>query len=220
LRVQAAEAKLAERHTWAFGQVVRCFVEACGLGWSEAHERLVGGVLRSFAEARIENGRLRAEFPEPETQAARRALDGVLGRDRAALGDNELPSAEEIERAVEAEAQQIADAALLVEPVRMENTAPVSAAGRGAETDHAASASQDNPAEPEHSDALSFDQLPEEWQRKYRLHPSLGVREYLAAVKREQREEQERQAMPTRRERHPSFSHPGYARPGDGTRSL
>jgi hypothetical protein len=34
---------------------------------------------------------------------------------------------------------------------------------------------------------MSFDELPDEWRRRYELNPSLGVREYALAVKREER---------------------------------
>jgi hypothetical protein len=55
---------------------------------------------------------------------------------------------------------------------------------------------------------MSFDELPDEWRRRYELNPSLGVREYALAVKREERQEAEGGRRLPRRGPRPSFRHP------------
>jgi hypothetical protein len=55
---------------------------------------------------------------------------------------------------------------------------------------------------------MSFDELPDDWRRRYELNPSLGVREYALAVKREERQEAEGGRRLPRRSPRPSFRHP------------
>jgi hypothetical protein len=55
---------------------------------------------------------------------------------------------------------------------------------------------------------MSFDELPDEWRRRYELNPSLGLREYAVAVKREERQEAEQGGRLPRRSPRPSFRHP------------
>src|SRR5262249_41874438 len=63
-------------------------------------------------------------------------------------------------------------------------------------------------AEVVEAEAVSFDELPDEWRRRYELNPSLGVREYALAVKREERQEAEHGVRLPRRSPRPSFRHP------------
>jgi hypothetical protein len=56
---------------------------------------------------------------------------------------------------------------------------------------------------------MSFDELPPEWQVRYGTTPTLGLREYQLAVKREQRQQAEHGGRLPRRSPRPSFRHPG-----------
>jgi hypothetical protein len=56
---------------------------------------------------------------------------------------------------------------------------------------------------------LTFHELPPEWQQRYGLNPSLGLREYALAVKRDERQQAEHGGRLPRRSPRPSFRHPG-----------
>jgi hypothetical protein len=62
--------------------------------------------------------------------------------------------------------------------------------------------------------ALSFDQLPPEWQHRYALNRGLGVHEYTLAAKREERQQAEHGGRPPRRSPPPSFRHPALESAG------
>jgi hypothetical protein len=101
--------------------------------------------------------------------------------------------------------------------VRSELRAELEAERRELPEEESATEVESNPpedAETVTEPAMTFDELPPEWQQKYMLARSLGVREYLLATRRGERERAEGGGGLPRRAPRPSFRHPALEHVG------
>ena len=196
-RLAADEARLASGQIDTLEAAAKVFMIGClGVRWSETMRDAFWATVGAIGQAEpIEGDRVRVESP-PELDAARAEIEHTWRR-----------TAREDVLAEQAQEREAAASAAIM---------PASAIpGGGGAADFGAAASdpEDPPPDPnpppEQPDGLSFDQLPEEWRRKFALRPSLGVREFLGAQRREESARRTpRPSGPSRRDRF-SFRHPG-----------
>ena len=210
LRLQAEGQTISDNQIRLLGVLGRTFVSACGFGWGPEQEALFWACLRALNEAeRLDARTVRILRPEPESAEARRAI-GLLPAHDDPKPVAAPTTAAEIEAEVAAEVADLLGVepeTLAPEPVEPDPQgflAPRSGAGApGVEGAVAVSPVGDLPA---------FDELPADWQRRYRLRPDLGRSEYVNHLRRERRAEQERSdGVLTRAGRQPSFRHPGLS---------
>ena len=209
LRVKTAETALSDEHIRLFQLAGRTFVKALGLGWSRAHDDLVWALMRALANAeRDENGKVVIALPEPETSAAREAIDRMLVK-------REESDAEDEDEPDEPEAES--------EGIR-EDYLETSEAPRGTVEKSAVAVADFTPApdvlapEPE-GDLPAWDDLPADWRQRFALRRELGRFEYAQVLDRERRENESRAHAARRPSRADAydFTHPGLQRPrGDG----
>jgi hypothetical protein len=81
-RIAQGDATIRAQTLSAIELLLRSFLAAIGLGWSHAHDELIRALMREIGRGEwLENGNLRVARPEPETTAARAAIDRQLARE-------------------------------------------------------------------------------------------------------------------------------------------
>jgi hypothetical protein len=217
LRVAEAQVRLAHGQARAFDLLAKSFFAALGVPWTDEISGLLVEMVQSLAAEPIEDGRLAVRVSPAARIAARRAFERATTPLRSPRAEQEL-SADFLERVADVmhlETTDEAEGFWRRMQDEIENESPAPPADLDAEPEGQLAVHREPELTDADDDLPAWDEIPPEWQAKYRLNPPLGRHEYAMALRRERSDAERAAARIPTAPRRPDFTHPALG-PIDG----